>query len=353
MLGLVLHLAIRGNRRILLTILGVALAVMYLTGTAALVEGLNGSVGAIGERIDDRYELVLSEQTALSTSWIDSTDYTPVADDQVAGFRLTDAILVNATGDRSRIQVVAIDDSAGMFAGVFGIGNGSALLGVDLAGTDRELVLVRADRTLSVNVTGFYNTTLFPTDWLVLNSSDLDNFAPDLRGGHSFWLLETEAVASRATAEEAGLTLVPTLGALAYFEGGIAEVEATLVGVQMLSGSIVGILIYAIIGIELYSRRQEIRLLRVVGTSRRLLFAVFLTEGLFISIVGSLLGVALGFLVAHGIVSLVPLLGYDSLVFAAASITSIGVPIAVGIGAGALGSALASLQVLTRQVGGI
>lgn len=64
-------------------------------------------------------------------------------------------------------------------------------------------------------------------------------------------------------------------------------------------------LIYNTISISVVRRRPEIGILRAIGTSRARVFSLFLAEALLFGLVGSALGVAVGRLMAEGLVGLI------------------------------------------------
>ncbi len=64
-------------------------------------------------------------------------------------------------------------------------------------------------------------------------------------------------------------------------------------------------LIYNTISVSVVRRRAEIGILRALGASRASLFAIFLSEALILGLVGALLGVGLGRLLAGGTVGLI------------------------------------------------
>jgi putative ABC transport system permease protein len=64
-------------------------------------------------------------------------------------------------------------------------------------------------------------------------------------------------------------------------------------------------LIYNTISISVVRRRAEIGILRALGTTRRVIFAVFLTEALCFGVIGGAAGVALGRLLAGAIINLI------------------------------------------------
>ncbi len=64
-------------------------------------------------------------------------------------------------------------------------------------------------------------------------------------------------------------------------------------------------LIYNTISISVVRRRGEIGILRALGATRRAIFAIFLTEALCFGLVGGAAGVALGTLLARGIVNMI------------------------------------------------
>jgi len=64
-------------------------------------------------------------------------------------------------------------------------------------------------------------------------------------------------------------------------------------------------LIYNTVSVSVVRRRAEIGILRAVGASRGMVLALFLTEALLLGLVGSVLGVLLGRLLAGGVVGLI------------------------------------------------
>ncbi len=64
-------------------------------------------------------------------------------------------------------------------------------------------------------------------------------------------------------------------------------------------------LIYNTIAVSVVRRRTEIGILRAIGTSSRGVLLIFLGEAAMLGIVGSLLGLALGRLLAAGILGLI------------------------------------------------
>jgi putative ABC transport system permease protein len=102
-------------------------------------------------------------------------------------------------------------------------------------------------------------------------------------------------------------------------------------------------LIYNTISVSVVRRRAEIGILRALGASRAMLFAVFLSEALILGLVGAALGVALGRLLAGGTVGLIA--GTVNALYTTsrpAAVELTGAEVWIGILAGAATAALAA-----------
>ena len=122
-----------------------------------------------------------------------------------------------------------------------------------------------------------------------------------------------------------------------FFELGIYQVEQDLWGIVLMSGLMTALLVYCIIAIETEYYAPTIKILRGMGANRNFVIQIFIFKALFITFVGGILGVVLGFCAANAISSISSLLGVASFISPVAEFSSIGLPIIITIISGLVG----------------
>ena len=330
-------MVINVNKRIFATTLGVALCVMYLVGTMAMVEGMH--IGT--QRVADIYEqgfLVVYDGYTLSESRIDSD----VVDAIPGRFATCLIAVANVSGGETR--VLAIEDPHS----ILGFGNiklnGDALPGCGFETENATMLDITTDSTsLSVNITLRYepfNSTIFPNNWILASEDTLRDLDPELEDGYSFVVVPRSNQKAINYLDEENYNIMQSVSIVKFFELGFYQVEGNLWAVVVSSALIMVILIYNIMRIETLYRVPDIKIIKYLGASPKIVLYVFLFQALFISGVGAVLGLALGVIAANAIVSLTQLLGFTSVLVPQITPIVIGLPIGMAVFAGFVGGLL-------------
>jgi ABC-type antimicrobial peptide transport system permease subunit len=353
-----LKMATRTNWRILVTVIGIAACVMYVTGTTAMVSGLDTGTDALAARVNEGPYLALDgaslEESRIPASVLDLLEgnsticWTSWVDVEV------ESIQIGST------YAVACNDSSSMIKPDFSsFGNESIWIGQRLKedmearnitlqrGDDIVLDLPQGNLTLDYYRTFAYGYVFSP-DWILVSENATPPIGPG--DGHlSFLLIPKENTEDLERLREEGLTLIPTTGTVAFFQAGINQVESTLYVISISTSVIIAVLVASLMSVEVYYRRNDIEILRQIGSSPSLITGIFAVQTLYVSIFGGLLGITLGFVVTSFITSFAPLLGYASFVVPQATITSVLIPFLLALIFGLVGglpvAALASRKV--------
>lgn len=92
---------------------------------------------------------------------------------------------------------------------------------------------------------------------------------------------------------EADVTVITQDAVLATFDKIFSALTLTVASIAAISLAVAGILIMNVMLIAVSQRRTEIGLLKAIGSPRRQILVLFLTESALLSVVGALLGLAL------------------------------------------------------------
>lgn len=341
-----LKMATRTNWRILVTVIGIAACVMYVTGTTAMVSGLDTGTEALAARVSEGPYLVLDGaslgESRIPTSVMDPLEgnytvcWTSWVDVQV------ESIQIGST------YAVACNDSSSMIKPDFSsFGNESIWIGQRLKedieaenitlqrGDDIVLDLAQGNLTLDYYRTFAYGYVFSP-DWLLVSENATHAIGPG-EGYLSFLLIPKESTDDLQRLRDGGFTLIPTTGTVAFFQAGINQVESTLYVVSITTSVIIAVLVASLMSVEVYYRRNDIEVLRQIGSTPSLITGIFAMQTLYVSIFGGLLGITLGFVVTSFITSFAPLLGYASFVVPQATITSVLIPFLLALVFGLVG----------------
>jgi len=143
-----------------------------------------------------------------------------------------------------------------------------------------------------------------------------------------------------------GLTPFSLVGAVGFAQGSVDEVGNALIALSFVIAAVIAVLVYFAMSLEVHQRTREIRTLRSLGASPRLVAGLYEGQALLLALVGATVGSALGIVLAHGIVSFASLLGLPNLI----GLTPPTGAIALALGTAVLASALGAL-VPARRAG--
>jgi len=342
---MILKLSAQGNKRIIFTVIGIAVCIMYLTGTIGLVGGLNVGTTKLSSRVKQGPFLVY--ENSLDDSFIPLSTVNELTGN-FTPYRVTEAELI--INDTSILRTYVLS-SKNITEQLVGISGNFSILGADVLniissanitlGPYSNLTLVSPESTLNVTYNGTYSkSTIFQNDWIIVTNITILTLKPELENGYSFLVIPQDNVFDIEYLESRGYKAVQTASFLKFFEHGINQIEGDLWGIIVTSAIVITILVYSIMSIEVQYKTEDIRILRYLGGSRKLVMMVFVLKSFFISLLGGALGVALGVVAMNAITSFSPLIGYNTLVIPQATWLSVALPFFVALLFGLIGGLL-------------
>jgi ABC-type antimicrobial peptide transport system permease subunit len=327
-------MVIKMHKRIFATTIGIALCVMYLVGTMSMVSGLHDSTQNAADLFEKGF-LIVYEGNTLSESYIDLDTINALPGE----YAICSIVVANVSGFETR--VLAIEDEHNIIGGVNITLANEVLPGSEFpAGDVTKLELIKDQKSLSMNITARYKpytSNIFPDDWILASQNTVRSLNPELENKYSFVVIPRENEEALNILENKGFHIMQSVSIVEFFELGFYQVEGNLWGVVISSAVIIVILVYNIMRIEIQYRIPDIKIIKYLGASPKLVIVVFLSQALFITCVGAVLGLALGIIAAHAIVSFSQLLGLTAVLVPQITIYLVGLPIAIAVLAGLIG----------------
>ncbi len=343
----IMKLSTQGNRRIIFTVIGIAVCIMYLTGTIGMVGGLDVGISNLSNRV--KQGPILAYSSSLNESLIPLSTINALTGNFTA-YRLAEiGITVN---DTQIIRTYSFSFSSKNITEDLTVISGNySILGTDITNIiadanitlepNHNLTLASSVSTSNVTYNGTYSrSTILPNDWLIVSDSTILTLKPALVNSYSFLIIPQNNTQDIKYLESQGYEMVQTASFLKFFEYGIYQIEDNLWGIIVMSAVVITILVYSIMSIEVQYKIEDIRILRYLGGSRRLVMVVFMLKAFFISFLGGILGVALGVVAMNAITSFSPLIGYNTLIIPQASWQSVALPFVVALIFGLIGGIL-------------
>jgi len=160
---------------------------------------------------------------------------------------------------------------------------------------------------------------------------------PELGDSYSFVVIPEDNEEALKYLDKNGFNIMQSVSIVEFFKLGFYQVEGNLWAVVFSSAVVIIILVYNVMRIETQFRVPDIKIIKYLGASPKIVMYVFITQSLFISCVGAILGLAIGIIAANAIVSFSQLLGFTSVLVPQVTVYIIGLPIVMTLLAGLLG----------------
>ncbi|GEM_PF-3281022 len=321
--GIMAKLGLQTSKRVYASILGVAVAVMYLTGTLSMVAGLETGTEHFSE-IFSGGPVAVSAGDTLSDSLIPLSLEKNISG-AFSSVRLTEVYLPEY--DIST-YLFSVNDTDGLL-GMGALSGDEIVAGASFPVTfsSPEISISSGNASAVGHLNGTYRSAIFPDTWLMCSDDLITELIPSMRGNTSFYILSGEVREDMVFFEEGGYNIIPLISLGDFFTAGIRQVENDLSLIVFSSSLIIILIVYSIMSIEVSSRRADIRILRHLGASRSSVMSIFLIQSLFIGLSGAIIGVSLGFIGASAITSFASLLNIYSFIYPQATYSSVLMPV--------------------------
>lgn len=285
----------RFNARLKALTIAIGVCVAFIVGSFAFAYGLGSTVENITTKFESEGAIVFQGDD-LSSSVIDLSVVSFDAD--YASVQLCRAT-TNVTGVNETV-FISVLDPAGVLGQELSPDPGEMLSGS--VNPIEGLITVQASGgSVEVFVNGTYSSEMFPSYWHIISQEDMEQLRPGLEGMASFLLFDMVDKKLLQAAESQGLSAIEMTAILDYFSAGSGEVESDLWLIILPSSFIVAVLVYSAVAMEAHDRRKEIAILKTMGASNRQVGGVFLFQALVLSILGGLVGIMIGIVVAYAI----------------------------------------------------
>ncbi len=349
-MSIVSKLSTKMNRRIFATILGIAFCVTYLAGTTAMVGGLHDTTENLASSFDQGPVLVYTDED-FAVSNIDG-DNLPTQNTTFVAFTFASVTFLDDNGHSAEnIYVISIydpQDTLGLNMTNESSNNEvwmGSKLSHNLVDDEFNIVqgqpyyrLINDENSVRISLDNEYSSgSIFQNDCLIVPRTNMRELRPDMAGNYSFIMIVDSEIPLEEQPCCADVQIRQTSSVVSFFERGIYQVEQDLWGIILMSGLMTALLVYCIIAIETEYYAPTIKILRGMGADRSFVIKIFIYKALFITIVGGVLGVALGICAAFAISSISSLLGVVSFITPTADFSSVILPVIIAIMSGLIG----------------
>ncbi len=196
-------------------------------------------------------------------------------------------------------------------------------------------------------VVGLLVGDMFADDWVLGSRELVDNLTGEA-GKANFAVASTLSEGQREHLAAKGFTVQSMTGIIDFLGESVGQIQDDMVFVLLPSAFVIAVLSYAFIGSETSDRRHDIGILKTVGAGRASILRMLLSNALFISVWGGVLGLAFGIVMSYAIstvassmVTSVFVLSIDPLVLLLAFAST--------IAAGVTGALIPSLRMTTSS----
>ncbi len=187
---------------------------------------------------------------------------------------------------------------------------------------------------------------LLPDQWILVPVADHEVLHPIALDVYNFVLLQERSDALHL--QRMGFSVLSTASAGDFFLNGLSEARRIVQNIVVVSSVAIAALVFSLLSLEARYRRDEMVTLRALGMDGRGMMGLYGLQTAFVVAVGTTLGVALGIVVANGLVSFAPFFGLPTIVQPQVTFTGILLPLLSSLAAGALGGTAAILVALRR-----
>ncbi len=350
----ILRLATRINRRTRWTAWAIAFACMVLVGSLSLVDGLSAGVDSVTARFSNSPALYLRGSDLLASA-IDPSSLSAIPSDYTVVRVHTGTLTVNGTrlpvivasltqvhDGNATVPFPADPDGLALDAGLraqivaaSGAPPGS-MMNLSLFGL--------AAQAYPVDPAPASRPSVLPDTWAWVRPELLASLSP--AEGTPVQAALTPTALDPALVSRLGLTPLQTVGAIGFTQASVAEARSVLLALDAVVAAAIALLVFSAMGLEVHARAEEIRTLRSLGASPRVVAAVYEGQALVLALLGAALGSALGVVAAHGLVSFAPLLGFPNLVILPLPV----VPVALAFVVAVLAAGVAGIVPASRAV---
>jgi hypothetical protein len=210
------------------------------------------------------------------------------------------------------------------------------------------ILLTIGQEVLQLNLAGSLQSSVsLPDTWLMVSEEDLRDALGQQVDAYNLLLLEQRQDASRI--EGRGFTVLSLSSAADFFAGGLEEARRVVLSIVVASSIAIGALAFSLLSLEVRYRRRELDTLRAMGLDPWGFARLYGLQLAFILLTGTGLGIAMGIVVANGLVSFAPFFGLTTVIKPQVTAPGLLLPITSSLLAGFAGG-VATITLTLRRL---
>ena len=285
------------NARARSTVWGIALCTMFIVASFTIASGLRDSATVLKQSFSEDYYLV----TLPADSHLGSFEVSAL---QEMSSKLAVGLFAEVTIDPGNALVGAfmIQDPNKVLPVTVPIMNGSSVLvGPDVP-VDAGHYNISLNGVPAVD-TGGYWSPMFSPDW-ILGSEALLRQIEGSQSGFNFAIAHALTPSEESSLQSRGFQVHRMVGIIEFLDFSVKEAGSDSYWIIVPSSFAIAVLAYGFVGSETADRRHDIGIVKTIGAGRRSIFGSIMSNAFLTSVMGGLLGLALGIIVSYGLATI-------------------------------------------------
>ncbi len=278
------------KRRSKITIMAIAVVIMFITSTSIIAYSFEVNNKELVERFESRYYMVYSNENILKSS-------VPISNDIKGAY----AYIIPAKIGNKSTYLVGIYDPNHLLSSFFQCHYGDIILGDNYENYkigNNVNVSLNFSSPINLHITNVHSLILFPSYWGIINYT----LAQKYRKNPNFAIInENKKIEGFYTSSMIGLSDF-------YFKSS-EEITTDLLFLALISIVAVYFFIDSLLTIEIRESVRKIAIIRAIGSTTKNISAIYILRSLYIGIVGMILGLSAGIVIAYLVAAIFPLTG--------------------------------------------
>ena len=271
------------SRRSKITIITIAIVMMFVTSIFIIVYSFEVSNKSLAERFEAKYYII------SSNSDITKSD--------VGNLNVYGAYVWISRGsvDGNETYILSIYDPHRILGALYRCPSDGIILGTYYKYKSHETLFLNEHKYV-LNTTRVVDFRFFPDYWVIVNRTLFDGKDPN-------FIITTKDISIDGYMTQKMVTLS------IFYSRTAEEVSFDLTIIDLISVVVVYLFINALLGMEIRENTRKISIIRAIGSSRFNIGAIYLLRSLFIGITGMIIGFSLGVILSYLLITMIPAMG--------------------------------------------
>ncbi len=313
------------HKRTRLTILAIAVVIMFLTSVTAIIYSFELSNKQLVERFESKYYIVASTEHLP-----DSRVPMELVGDKGAYVSLLRVKIGNIS-----TYLAGIYDPNHILGKRYECGGNEIILGKSFAPKNDTVLVYWDNGSAWMSVRRIINLDIFPSYWAVANLSFVNSITH-----HINFIIVKEKM-------PVGDYKIYSMTRLnEFYQKNVEEITWDLLFIELIAIVVIYVFNNALLNMEIRENVRKIGIIKAVGSTRKNIAGIYLLRSLFIGFAGMILGFSMGVILAYLMTSFIPLIGLSTYFFIYIPPVVFLIDVLISV----LGSFLASIGPIRRAV---